>query len=140
MTNDEINKELERLGYDHECGCANCAEVVFIAKHFANFAAIAEQEQCEPVEHNFKSPQQRDYEMMQAISKASHPAPVPAGWRLVPVEPTSEMMLAAEKQAWIDAGLLRPMQPLDSNTWHSTALNRYKAMLQAAPKPGDTHD
>jgi hypothetical protein len=50
------------------------------------------------------------------------------------------MMLAAEKQAWIDAGLLRPMQPLDSNTWHSTALNRYKAMLQAAPKPGDTHD
>jgi hypothetical protein len=73
---------------------------------------------------------------MGCILKAHH-APVPAGWQLVPVEPTSEMMLAAEKQAWIDAGLLRPMQPLDSNTWHSTALNRYKAMLQAAPKPGD---
>jgi hypothetical protein len=107
---------------------------VFIAKHFANFAAIAEQEKAEPVV--YQCPRCATSLQVDPAAKPC-PAPVPAGWQLVPVEPTSEMMLAAEKQAWIDAGLLRPMQPLDSNTWHSTALNRYKAMLQAAPKPGE---
>jgi len=69
------------------------------------------------------------------VVKKFYAAPVvPAGWQMVPKEPTPEMMIAAEKQAGVDAGLLRPMQPLDSTTWRNSALNRYKAMLAAAPK------
>jgi hypothetical protein len=109
MTDDEINKELERLGYDPECSCANCAEVVFIAKHFANFAAIAEQEKAEPVavlqtdyigrflecvyRGQILPADQWGWEEETRVSKGkfiplyAHPAPVPAGWQPIETAP-----------------------------------------------------
>lgn len=60
------------------------------------------------------------------------------GWQLVPKEPTKEMLEAARTQAWVDAKQLRPMKPLNATTWDISAINRYKAMLAAAPKPEDT--
>jgi hypothetical protein len=153
---------------------------VFIAKHFANFAAIAEQEKAEPVAwaspHGgiFISGRMQDGD----IPLYTHPAPVPAGWlravdeamvgshlgiadasdsyevakkklndlicwniqvatdpsvnggyQLAPAEPTREMLFAADTKACELAD--RP-----KGFWYAGLI--YKAMLAAAPKPGDT--
>jgi hypothetical protein len=72
---------------------------------------------------------QQNLEMTTA-AYVTHPAPVPAGWQLVPVEPTErqweegKIMLSAmlECGTALDIGII------------------YKAMLAAAPKPGESHD
>ena len=56
----------------------------------------------------------------------THPAPVHAGMVLVPVEPTEEMKVAGSDAL----GVYHCGSPSDI----------YKAMLQAAPKPGESHD
>ena len=99
-------------------------------------AAIAEQEKCEPVavyeaDTNHKQ-FLSDFEMargwrwmrknfMRGDKLYTHPAPVPAGWQLVPVEPTKAMLSAGWGNDHLYADL-------------------YKAMLAAAPKPGENHD
>lgn len=52
----------------------------------------------------------------------THPATIPEGWQLVPVEPTEEMLVA---------GYETEMFPEDR-----TPREIYNAMLAAAPKPG----
>ena len=47
--------------------------------------------------------------------------PVPAGWKLVPVEPTRDMIAAAAKD--------------ESSKEHPTYASMYAAMLAAAPQP-----
>ena len=47
----------------------------------------------------------------------THPVPIPAGWQLVPVDPTKEM--------------------LQEGRWYVLTSETYKAMLAAAPKQGD---
>jgi hypothetical protein len=63
-----------------------------------------------------------------SIRLFTHPAPVPAGWQLVPVEPTDEMIRASHDLASIATY---------SNGQHTHIPIAYKAMLAAAPKPGE---
>jgi hypothetical protein len=115
-------------------------------------AAIAEQEKCEPVAvlqtdnsgrfldciyrgaatpaDQFLWQEDKRIPRSTSIRLFTHPAPVPAGWQLVPVEPTErqweegKIMLSAmlECGTALDIGII------------------YKAMLAAAPKPGESHD
>ena len=86
-------------------------------------AAIAEQERCEPVaivgelcDQSRADAIRRGYSVGQYMF--TYPAPVPAGWQLVPVEPTKAMLSAGWGNDHLYADL-------------------YKTMLQAAPKPGE---
>ena len=77
-------------------------------------------------------------EHMGCILKAHH-APVPAGWQLVPVEPTPEMLDAGEEAIFQSR---RRDVEFKAKTGEvpniSSAPNMaYKAMLAAAPKPGE---
>jgi hypothetical protein len=92
-------------------------------------AAIAEQEKAEPQyfgltsQHTWLSVSKEQYERLRESYRSiffTHPAPVPAGWQLVPVEPTEEMMVLHTHR--------------DDYTFNEEL---YKAMLQAAPKPGE---
>lgn len=49
---------------------------------------------------------------------------IPAGWQLVPVEPTPEMLAATTTISML----------------HGTWTDAYKAMLQVAPKPENSHE
>jgi len=67
----------------------------------------------------------------------THPAPVaeakvPEGWKLVPIEPTPEMVEAACQDGHSVGG-----RPLWKNTLDIQARHRYAAMLAEAPQPGD---
>mgnify|MGYP006351991307 CR=1 FL=1 len=101
-------------------------------------AAIAEQEKCEPVawQHRQRGPAEENWQEWRTVGHMpqgpesrtfqmrplyTHPAPVPAGWQLVPVEPTKAMLSAGWGNDHLYADL-------------------YKAMLAAAPKPGENHD
>lgn len=64
---------------------------------------------------------------MSEPEKAS-PAPVPEGWKLVPAEPTDDMLIAT-RLVLADRG-----QPF---VWGSDAAEIYRAMLAAAPAPDD---
>ena len=97
-------------------------------------ASITDQEQCEPVAEvvpndsgfvgdvpwhcNFLTTSLHIGDKL-----FTHPAPVPAGWRLVPVEPTPEMISAM-------------YQCLTTNIENNSndLYDSYKAMLAAAPK------
>jgi hypothetical protein len=102
-------------------------------------AAIAEQEKCEPVAvlqtdnsgrfldciyrgaatpaDQFLWQEDKRIPRSTSIRLFTHPAPVPAGWQLVPVEPTQEMV---------------------GNEYNREMLTTiWKAMLAAAPKPGE---
>ena len=88
-------------------------------------AAISEQEKCEPVLdytvlHQYADDYSLNYSDLCVMVRAAitHPAPVPAGWQLVPVEPTKAMLSAGWGNDHLYADL-------------------YKTMLQAAPKPGE---
>ena len=98
-------------------------------------AAISEQEKCEPVATyagRRETPKDTtefwgylwNYatELPQGTKLYTHPAPVPAGWQLVPVEPTPRMISAATESRITDT------------PW---PVGVYKAMLAAAPKPGE---
>jgi hypothetical protein len=61
----------------------------------------------------------------------THPAPVPVGFQLVPVEPTDAMIRASMDLASVVTY---------SNGQHTHIPIAYKVMLQAAPKPGENHD
>jgi hypothetical protein len=102
-------------------------------------AAISEQEKCEPqyfgltAQHTWLSVSKEQYEKLRESYRCvffTHPAPVPAGWRLVPVEPT-------EKQ-WAEGKIVLEAM-FDCGTSIDLGLI-YKAMLQAAPKPGENHE
>ena len=85
-------------------------------------AAIAEQEKCEPVAWMHEQGNACFAGSISGIKGYhlplyTHPAPVPADWKLVPVEPTPEMITAAN-----------PNDDLDI-TWQK--------MIAAAPKPGE---
>jgi hypothetical protein len=71
----------------------------------------------------------RDYER-----KRCENAAVPPGWRLVPEEPTPDMLLAAIEHSNRRAKKLIPMQPLKATDWAEAAIGRYRAMLAAAPQ------
>ena len=107
-------------------------------------AAISEHEKCEPVAW-LDITENRPVELLlgeqvQAAKEGgaghwlkqrlrplyTHPAPVPAGWQLVPVEPTEAMKVAGSDAL----GVYHCGSPSDI----------YKVMLQAAPKPGESHD
>ncbi len=88
-------------------------------------AAIEQAETAEPVAEVWRSRNKATEnglsngitEMLPMGTKLyTHPAPVPAGWQLVPVEPTKAMLSAGWGNDHLYADL-------------------YKAMLQAAPKP-----
>lgn len=110
----------------------NCNFVCYEAKN-ALRAAISEQEKAEPVAWRFTEyPHivQRN-SVNDALAKVysgslywenlyTHPAPVPAGWQLVPVEPTHTQIRSGQ---------------LGVTTTCAVAI--YKAMLAAAPKPGE---
>ena len=98
--------------------------------------AIEAQEQCEPVawrwsERGFWFGWTTDFTHHDKALRLNcpveyaytHPAPIPAGWQLVPVEPTDEMKVAGSDAL----GVYHCGSPSDI----------YKAMLQAAPKPGE---
>jgi len=53
---------------------------------------------------------------------------------LVPREPTEEMIAAAKAHSVEWGRALRPMQPLDEETWRDACVGRYKAMLAASGK------
>ena len=94
-------------------------------------AAISEQEKCEPVGYARYEKDKlvlmvRNTVSMDMFPIYAHPAPVPAGWQLVPVEPTEEMKVAGSDAL----GVYHCGSPSDI----------YKAMKQAAPKPGESHD
>ena len=112
-------------------------------------AAISEQEKCEPMAWGLQMPNEKQprqiwlvkdtafknammrwpeaYEGAYQIELYTHPAPVPAGWQLVPVEPT-------EKQ-WVEGKIMLEVM-VDCGTSIDLGLI-YKVMLQAAPKPGE---
>ncbi len=103
-------------------------------------AAISEQEKAEPVAYKHL-PSGEYFDQIIACTYAddliplyTHPAPVPAGWQLVPVEPTPENLLGA------DSVMHKAAERVNVNfsqySCRKTA-TYYKAMLQAAPKPGD---
>lgn len=56
----------------------------------------------------------------------------PPGYVCVPVEPTEEMIAAADKHSKEWSKTLRPLQPLNKETWRDACIGRYKAMLAAA--------
>lgn len=60
------------------------------------------------------------------------PAAIPEGWQLVPIEPTPEMMRAA----WSTANELWNTPEADD----PLPGHQYRAMLAAAPAPGERHD
>ena len=57
---------------------------------------------------------------------------LPPGFACVPVEPTKEMMRAAHEDAVSWSKTLRPMQPLNAETWDESCRSRWKAMVAAA--------
>lgn len=91
-------------------------------------AAIAEQEKCEPACHATETVCSTCNNDFRKCVGFTHPAPVPAGWQLVPVEPTPEMIRAS----WDLAGV--GLVEHGKRAYISIA---YKAMLSAAPKPGE---
>ncbi len=58
----------------------------------------------------------------------------PEGWKLVPVEPTREMMLAANK---VDYEHFISQMPGHASTQAASVDAVYRAMLAAAPPPPD---
>lgn len=60
---------------------------------------------------------------------------IPAGYALVPVEPTEEMMKAMQQ-----ANIYPPHNADGSVSVRTQNLHIYKAMLAAAPKPENSHD
>jgi hypothetical protein len=102
-------------------------------------AAIAEQEKCEPVAWT-TMPEAEDWNFVSGTKNPNgkmvgewhplytHPAPVPAGWQLVPVEPTEAMIRASHGLASVVSY---------SNGHHAYIPIAYKAMIAAAPKPGE---
>lgn len=54
---------------------------------------------------------------------AAHAGTIPEGWKLVPIEPTHEMLVAASMNCHLN------------DDWQVMQENRYKAMLTAAPRP-----
>jgi hypothetical protein len=93
-------------------------------------AAISEQEKCEPVGYVYSDAghqQSKNAAISRDIPNGTplytHPAPIPDGMVLVPVEPTEEMKVAGSDAL----GVYHCGSPSDI----------YKAMLQAAPKPGE---
>ena len=98
-------------------------------------AAIEQTEKAEPVawQHRQRGPAEENWQEWRTVGHMpqgpesrtfqmrplyTHPAPVPAGWQLVPVEPTKAMLSAGWGNDHLYADL-------------------YKAMLAAAPKPGE---
>lgn len=61
------------------------------------------------------------HELRERVSNSVRPAT--AGWKLVPAEPTDEMLNAAHEVAYV----------LRHNEWRYTEAKRYAAMLAAAP-------
>ena len=102
----EALEHISKAGCDHFNGLCTCE---YQEAATALRAAIAEQEKCEPV-----------------ARVTGYHAPVPAGWQLVPVEPTEAMKVAGSDAL----GVYHCGSPSDI----------YKAVLQAAPKPGESHD
>ena len=71
-----------------------------------------------------------------AVLAAAQPAPVPPGWRLVPVEPTQEMLaayLAANTEYWkeVDAKPFDVTKKWRQGTPSDATRESYKAMLAA---------
>jgi hypothetical protein len=111
-------------------------------------AAISEQEQCEPVATKLSCDPYDDRHgawfavddcaklnaLPNGIKLYTHPAQPPEGWQLVPVEPTEEMRKQMHYAYWQTPQL--PFHDRSPELWNAT----YKAMLQAAPKPGESHD
>jgi len=60
----------------------------------------------------------------------THPAPIPEGWQLVPIEPTEKMIDAA-----CQSGISVNGRPIWKHTIDKQAIWKWKTMLAAAPKP-----
>lgn len=75
-----------------------------------------------------------------ALSGSGSGWPVPDGWKLVPVEPTDEMLRAGQIAAddhrwkWCGYGLRKEGEGLDGMLFH--VREAYRAMLPAAPQQG----
>lgn len=69
---------------------------------------------------------------------------IPAGWQLVPVEPTPEMLdayMKANKEYWFEYDKLdAPIGKWCAGTVKQAFEVSYKSMLAAAPKPENSHD
>lgn len=62
----------------------------------------------------------------------THPAPIPEGWQLVPIEPTKKMIDAA-----CQSGISVNGRPIWKHTIDKQAIWKWKTMLAAAPKQGE---
>ena len=131
-----MKQALEALGYGYDAARCTAAFETIRAAEIALRAAIAEQEKCEPVAWT-TMPEAEDWNFVSGTKNPNgkmvgewhplytHPAPVPAGWQLVPVEPTEAMIRASHGLASVVSY---------SNGQHAYIPIAYKAMIAAAPK------
>jgi hypothetical protein len=118
MSIDVMKAVIERL--QNDCGGDEVDNAIAALR-----AAISEAEKCEHVPVTTFG---GDYciKCDAPVESNDYPTPVPAGWQLVPVEPTEAMKVAGSDAL----GVYHCGSPSDI----------YKAMLAAAPKPGESHD
>ena len=108
-------------------------------------AAIEEMEQAKPVaylyggwqlltpdevEERNKEYDRNSQEHDEQVPLYTHPAPIPEGWQLVPIEPTKKMIDAA-----CQMGISVNGRPIWKHTIDKQAIWKWKTMLAAAPKP-----